>query len=93
MKFSLNKLEMLSVSAEPAKIPSYFPSFAVYHSRYDDLGEEDFDNFFWDWEKKESFKGFTPYWNVRPQQRPKFMRRKTTGLLKSLKSICAKSFP
>ena len=40
MKFSLNKLEMLSVSAEPAKIPSYFPSFAVYHSRYDDLGEE-----------------------------------------------------
>ncbi|NBJ96347.1 hypothetical protein D5282_03220 [bacterium 1xD8-48] len=80
MKFSLNKLEMLSVSAEPAKIPSYFPSFAVYHSRYDDLGEEDFDNFFWDWEKKESFKGFTPYWNVRPQQRPEIYEEENDGL-------------
>lgn len=80
MKFSLNKLEMLSVSAEPSKIPSYFPSFAVYHSRYDDLETEDFSNFFWDGDKKEDFKGYTPYWNVRAQQRPEIYEEGSSGL-------------
>ncbi|MDE6891850.1 MAG: hypothetical protein K2P50_08650 [Lachnospiraceae bacterium] len=80
MKFSLNKLEMLSVSVEPSKIPSYFPSFAVYHSRYDDLGVRDFSNFFWDGDKKEDFKGYTPYWNTRTQQRPEIFEERSDGL-------------
>ena len=37
MRFSLNKLQMLSASVEPERLHEYFPSFAVYHSRYDDL--------------------------------------------------------
>lgn len=80
MKFSLNKLQMLSVSVEPSRILSYFPSFAVYHSRYDDLEAEDFKNFFWDGEEKEEFKGYTPYWNIRPQQRPEIFEKESGGL-------------
>lgn len=68
MRFSLNKAQMLSVSVEPKKLSQYFPDFAVYHSRYDDLEEEDFNSFFWDSQEKEAFKGYTPYWNRRPQQ-------------------------
>lgn len=67
MKFSLNKLEMMSVSVEPKNFLKYFPSFATYHSRYDDLSEEDFNNFFWNFQEKEAFKGYTPYWDKTPQ--------------------------
>lgn len=70
MKFSVNKLKMLFTSIEPEKIGQYFPSFAVYHNRYDDLEEEDFRDFFWNREDKESFKGYTPYWNKGYQERP-----------------------
>lgn len=80
MRFSLNKLEMLSVSAEPQKIPQYFPSFAVYHSRYDELEKDDFESFFWDMEEKEAFKGYTPYWNKKPQQRPAVSESRSDGL-------------
>lgn len=45
MRFSFNKVEMLTVSVEPERMLNYFPSFAVYHGRYDDLQEEDFENF------------------------------------------------
>lgn len=70
MKFSLNKLEMLLVSVEPGKLGRYFPSFTVYHNRYDDLEEDDFREFFWNREEKECFKGYTPYWNKEDQERP-----------------------
>lgn len=80
MKFSLNKLQMLAVSVEPEKLGQYFPSFAVYHSRYDDLEEEDFENFFWDSHEKEAFKGYTPYWNKDPQERPEVSEERSDGL-------------
>ncbi len=80
MRFSLNKLEMLSVSVEPQKISQYFPSFAVYHSRYDELEKEDFESFFWDGEKKEAFKGYTPYWSKKTQQRPSISENRSDGL-------------
>lgn len=80
MRFSFNKLEMLSVSVEPQKIPQYFPSFAVYHSRYDELEKEDFENFIWDMEKKEAFKGYTPYWNKNFQKRPSVLESRNDGL-------------
>lgn len=80
MKFSMNKLQMLSVSVEPQKLRQYFPSFAVYHSRYDELEDEDFKNFFWNVEEKEAFKGYTPYWNQTPQIRPTVSEERNDGL-------------
>ncbi len=71
MRFSVNKLEMLFASVEINKINQYFPSFFAYHSRYKDLGADDFNSFFWDRKEKEAFKGYTPYWNKRAQERPK----------------------
>ena len=47
MRFSSNKLNMLLVSVEPGRIRDYFPSFAIYHNRYDSLSEDDFQSFFW----------------------------------------------
>lgn len=80
MRFSLNKLRMLSVSVEPSRLHQYFPSFAVYHSRYDELEEEDFNHFFWDSQEKEAFKGFTPYWKRTPQHRPEISEEERDGL-------------
>ena len=80
MKFSLNKVEMLLVSVELNKIGSYFPSFAVYHSRYGDLESADFESFFWNRQSREAFKGYTPYWNKRPQERPEVSEDGTDGL-------------
>ncbi len=80
MKFSLNKLQMLAVSMEPAKFSQYFPSFAVYHNRYDDLEKKDFNNFFWDMDDKAAFKGYTPYWNVSPQKNQKLSEKRSGGL-------------
>ena len=80
MKFSLNKLQMLLVSVEPKQLSQYFPSFAVYHSRYDNLEEEDFENFFWNDDAKETFKGYTPYWEIKPQVRPEISEERAEGL-------------
>ena len=80
MRFSLNKLEMLAVSVEPKKLFHYFPSFLVYHSRYDDLSEEDFSNFIWNDEEKETFKGYTPYWERVSQERPEISESECGGL-------------
>lgn len=80
MRFSLNKIQMLAVSVEPNRLSQYFPSFAVYHSRYDDLNAEDFENFFWDSQEKEAFKGYTPYWKKEPQQRPDIFEERNDGL-------------
>ena len=80
MRFSFNKVEMLAVSVEPERMLNYFPSFAVYHGRYDDLQEEDFENFFWNGEEKETFKGYTPYWNVWPQEIPEISEQQAGGL-------------
>lgn len=80
MRFSLNKLKMLSVSVEPSRLHEYFPSFAVYHSRYDKLEIEDFSHFFWDSQEREAFKGYTPYWKKEAQQRPEVNEKRTDGL-------------
>ena len=62
MKFSFNKLAMLCTSVEPDKFFDYFPSFAIYHGRYDELEQEDFTSLFWSEDQLQSFKGYTPYW-------------------------------
>jgi len=88
MRFSFNKLQMLLASVEPSRLFDYFPSFAVYHGRYDDLEGEDFQNFFWDSVEKESFKGYTPYWNIEIQHRPEVAEERDDGLtLKSEKYL------
>ncbi len=80
MRFSLNKMEMLAVSVEQERMLDYFPSFAVYHSRYDDLQEKDFENFFWNGKEKEAFKGYTPYWDTWVQEEPKLAEQGADGL-------------
>lgn len=80
MRFSWNKLEMLAVSVEPAHLFQYFPSFMVYHDRYDDLKEEDFEHFWWDGEEKQAFKGYTPYWEKKPQTMPNISESEAGGL-------------
>ena len=57
MRFSLNKLQMMFASMEPHMISKYFPSFASYHSRYDDLEKGDFNDFFWNDHEQIAFKG------------------------------------
>ena len=80
MRFSVNKLQMMAVSVEKSKFFQYFPSFSIYHSRYDDLGENDFNNFFWNRKEKESFKGYTPYWKRVPQKRVEISETRNDGL-------------
>lgn len=53
---------MLCASVEPQHFLNYFPSFAVYHGRYDELEAEDFTQLFWNENQLQSFKGYTPYW-------------------------------
>lgn len=80
MRFSLNKLKMLSVSIEPHKLKDYFPSFMVYHSRYDEISEKDFEYFFWDEQHMETFKGYTPYFLKEKQIRPEINEQRKDGL-------------
>ena len=80
MRFSLNKLKMLSVSIEADKLPDYFPSFMTYHNRYDSLSENDFERFFWDEKHMENFKGYTPYLNTEGQVRPYIQEKEANGL-------------
>lgn len=80
MRFSWNKLEMLAVSVEPAHLLQYFPSFMVYHDRYNDLKKEDFEHFWWDGEEKQAFKGYTPYWEKNPQAMPDISESEAGGL-------------
>ncbi len=88
MRFSLNKLQMLSVSVEPDRLFEYFPSFMTYHSRYNDLEADDFKRFFWDDDVMENFKGYTPYLEREPQIRPVISEESASGLSKkSLKYL------
>lgn len=80
MKLSLNKLEMLSVSVEPDKLLQYFPSFASYHNRYNSLEPEDFHHFFWNKNQQTAFKGYTPYYETRGQERPVITEERRYGL-------------
>lgn len=70
MRFSLNKLEMLNVSAEDFRIKDFFPSFAVYHGRFNDLTPQDFTYPFQSQVDLENFKGYKPVIQVKPQQKP-----------------------
>ncbi|WP_029231229.1 hypothetical protein [Butyrivibrio sp. VCB2006] len=80
LRFSLNKLQMLSVSVEKDKLFDYFPDFAYYHGRLGDLTKEDFLYPFTKREKLTNFKGFTPYFNVNSQVQPVIEQEESGGL-------------
>ncbi len=84
MRFSLNKLEMLNVSAEYFRIKDFFPSFAVYHGRFNDLTHQDFIYPFQSQMDLVNFKGYKPVIKVTPQQKPTITQQ-DSGVL-SIKS-------
>lgn len=72
MRFSLNKLRMIFASAEPKRIPDYFPAFSYYHNRFDRLDEEDFNEILKSSKEKAAFKGYTPYFEKTVQTESEF---------------------
>ena len=80
MKFSLNKLKMMAVSAEADKIFDYFPDFVTYHSRYDELDKDDFEYLLKDKEELAVFKGYTPYMKRVSFEQPEVVTDKRDGL-------------
>lgn len=59
MRISYNKYEAVKASVRENHM-SYLLGFPLYHSRYGELEEEDFQNFFWHREEQARWKGFTP---------------------------------
>lgn len=74
MRFSKNKLDMLRVSVEDEVFWDYFPSFFGYHSRYDELGWADLKYLFETDDEHRAFKGYTPYFERRPQDLPEVLK-------------------
>lgn len=58
MRISWNKYEAVQASAESDRV-NYLLGFLKYHSRYEELDAEDFENFPWDWEEQRRWKGYT----------------------------------
>ena len=70
VRFSKNKLDMINTAVEKDMIPTVFPSFFGYHSRFDELGWDDVKSLFITKAQKRSFKGYTPYFENRTQKPP-----------------------
>jgi hypothetical protein len=84
MRFSLNKLEMLNVSVERERIKDFFPSFAVYHGRLNELTVNDLLYPFSSQIDLVNFKGYKPVVKVTPQTKPSITQQES-GML-SIKS-------
>ncbi|MBQ3798487.1 MAG: hypothetical protein II842_19790 [Butyrivibrio sp.] len=69
-RFSINKMNMLRASCEPAKFFEYFPSLVTYHMRYTEVSKEDWEYLFSSKNDRAAFKGFTPYFKKTPQIEP-----------------------
>lgn len=59
MKLSKNKWDAVRASTDRDRM-NYFLGFTKYHSRYDELTAQDFQNFIWNRPKQAKWKGFTP---------------------------------
>ncbi|MBQ9612859.1 MAG: hypothetical protein IJV14_09755 [Lachnospiraceae bacterium] len=70
MRFGVNKVKMLLDSVERGRIKEFFPSFAVYHSRWREIGDEDRRALFHMKEDAQAYKGFTPFTNTLPMEQP-----------------------
>lgn len=60
IRFSLNKLRMIASSCTLSQINEFFPSFFGYHSRYDEINDEDIE-YLIPSGKEADFKGYSPY--------------------------------
>lgn len=79
-RFSLNKLEMIADSCEFDRIWDFFPSISTYHLRFKELGQEDFDYVTMTKDERAAFKGYTPYYFVRPQEEPEITEEMSGGI-------------
>lgn len=59
MRLSLNKYKAVMASADADQM-EYLFGFLKYHSRYDKLKPEDFENFIWNRADQRRWKGYTP---------------------------------
>ena len=80
MRFSVNKIQMLLTSCEKDRIFKYFPDFVTYHSRYSEIDASDWKYLFQSDDEKNSFKGFTPYFEIEAKERPEFDQPYSGGL-------------
>jgi len=64
MNFSLNKAELMLNSCTKEQINKYFPSFAGYHNRYNELEDQDYELLDISEEELSEFKGYTPYFGI-----------------------------
>ncbi|MBQ6733348.1 MAG: hypothetical protein IJR00_00250, partial [Lachnospiraceae bacterium] len=80
VRFSPNKLRMLFVSTEQEVRADYFPSFFFYHDRLGELKKEDFLFPFTKYRTLPVYKGFAPYFETRPQERPQEKVSESGGL-------------
>ncbi|MCR5773024.1 MAG: hypothetical protein K6G87_17505 [Butyrivibrio sp.] len=64
MNFSLNKARLMLNSCTKEQINKYFPSFAGYHNRYNELEEQDYELLDISEEELSEFKGYTPYFGI-----------------------------
>jgi len=80
VRFSWNKIQMLLASCETTRIWEFFPSIATYHLRYGELGQEDWDYLTMTKHERASFKGYTPYYFVNPQEEPLLTEKYSGGI-------------
>ncbi|MCR5232563.1 MAG: hypothetical protein K6E53_01450 [Lachnospiraceae bacterium] len=80
MRFSLNKLQLLKVSAEPDKYKEFFPDFVYYHDRIFSLEPYDFSFPFRKYAELPYYKGFTPFYERIPQEKPVHRTDECSGL-------------
>lgn len=80
MRFSANKLRMINVAVEKDRKPEFFPSFAGYHGRFDELGFADLEYLFESRREKRAFKGFVPYFELQCFDKPDYETDECGGL-------------
>ncbi len=80
VRFSLNKLAMIATSCEYERIWEYWPSISAYHLRFDSVDETDWDYVMKSRRERASYKGYTPYYVVDPQEEPELSQEHSGGI-------------
>ncbi len=79
LKLGKNKLGILFSSMTPDRYDDYFPDFMSFHSRYEELTDDDFNKLMGN-EDLESFKGFSPHFKTNPQEPDEIVETRSGGL-------------